>query len=222
MHHVNQVFAVVMFGLSLWLLDRIFHGPWLLALWGVWCLFVAWCMHTFSLRAGWSGRVGMIFVFFAALLFWGSFRGEGDPMKVLSYNPWENKVANASALVFENVDSIHSLQTAQDNAEKQALPMMLVFYADWCISCKHLEHDVFADPRISQQLKDWELVRADVTPYSEANQLLLKKFDLIGPPAVLFFDKKGRELTEYRIIGESSTKQFQAQMDRLKPALSGS
>lgn len=223
MHHVNQVFSIVMFGLSIWLLDRIYHGPWILALWGLLCLFVAWCMNTFRVRAGWSGRLGMIFVFYSVMLFWGAIQNERDPLKLLAFNPWKQgiDIKNQKVIAFEDIDSIASFEIMQEKAEKKTQPMMLVFYANWCISCQHLEHEVFTDPTVQQRLKHWQVVRADVSPYNEANQHLLKKFDLIGPPAVLFFDQNGRELTKYRIIGEISPKHFLTKFDNLQPDLHG-
>jgi thiol:disulfide interchange protein DsbD len=84
----------------------------------------------------------------------------------------------------------------------------VVFYANWCTACKALEHHVFTPEMIQTHLLDWELVRADVTAYGNASQALLKKFGLIGPPAILFFDKSGIELTNFRIVGEISAPNF--------------
>ncbi len=219
MHHVNQAFAIIMFGLSLFLLDRVFRGPWILVLWGGLCLFIAWCMNTFKSKTGWSGRVGMIFVFYAALLFWGAIKGEQDPLKLLTFNPWSNAEEKSSSLVFQTSNTISAFEASQAQAKQRAQPLMLVFYANWCISCKHLERKVFDSPSVQQQLKDWQVVRADITDYNQASQQFLKKFDLIGPPAVLFFAKDGRELTKYRIVGEVSEKEFLTQLERMKADL---
>jgi len=216
MHAINQTFAIVMFALSLWLIERIFHSPWILVSWGLLCLFAAWCMKTFRQRSGWSGRFGALFALYALLLFWGAWQGELDPLKPLN-NPWRQATKpHATLLTFENIGSISALETIQSQAQKESQPFLVVFYADWCTSCKHLEHNVFDDPTVQQRLKNWDLLRADVTSYNEANQLLLKKFGLIGPPAVLFFDKKGNELTKYRIVGESSAKNFLTQFDQVE------
>jgi thiol:disulfide interchange protein DsbD len=221
MHHVNQVFSIVMFGLSIWLLGRIYHSPWILVLWGILGLFVAWCMNTFRARTGWSGRIGMIFVFYSAILFWGAIQGEQNPVKLLSFNPWKQSVESSNKMVFENIDSIASFDEIKAKTQKMSKPMMLVFYADWCISCQHLEHEVFTNSVVQKGLKSWQVVRADVSSYNEANQQLLKHFDLIGPPAVLFFDEKGSELKNYRIIGEISVKHFLAKFNAMQPELKG-
>lgn len=91
---------------------------------------------------------------------------------------------------------------------------MVVFYADWCRSCQKMEHELFSSPEIVNQLSDWTIVRANVTAYNEDSEALLKHFQLIGPPAILFFDKKGHELPEYRIIGETSADRFLQNVDQ--------
>ncbi|MBI2790411.1 MAG: protein-disulfide reductase DsbD [Gammaproteobacteria bacterium] len=221
MHHVNQVFSIVMFGLSIWLLGRIYHNAWILVLWGILSLFIAWCMNTFRARTGWSGRIGMIFVFYSAILFWGAIQGEQNPAKLLSFNPWKQGVESTNKMAFENIDSIASFEEMKAKTQKLSKPMMLVFYADWCISCQHLEHEVFNNSVVQKGLKSWQVVRADVSSYNEVNQQLLKHFDLIGPPAVLFFDEKGSELKNYRIIGEISVKHFLAKFNAMQPELKG-
>ncbi len=71
MHTINHLFAIFMFGLSFWILDRVLPGPMLLVLWGLLCLFTAWSMKTFRMRTGFTGHLGMLFVVYAVILFWG-------------------------------------------------------------------------------------------------------------------------------------------------------
>lgn len=223
MHAVNQAFAVVMFGLSIWLLDRIFHGPWILVLWGGLCLFTAWCMKTFHSRCGWSGRFGVLLVLFAGILFWGAWQGKDEIVSTITSDSWNSNFQRSTEmLTFHNISSNSDLSEMQAHAKKQDIPLMLVFYADWCISCRHLEHTVFNNKVIQQQLENWELVRADITRYNQEGQLLLQRFDLIGPPAVLFFDRNGIELTKYRIIGESSPQSFSHALTLIKREMKAS
>jgi thiol:disulfide interchange protein DsbD len=221
MHHVNQIFAVIMFGICLWLLDRLYHGPWLLVLWGVLCLFAAWCLRSFTTRSGWNGRFGIVFVIYAIILFWGALLGEEDPLKPLAYNPWKsaNQVTTAAPLNYQTINSIAGLATVQEKARKQDRPLLVIFFADWCISCKHIEHEVLTDPEVQKHLAAWDLVKADVTSNSEANQLLLKKFGLIGPPAILFFAKDGSELITFRVIGETNAASFNDHLLQLRREL---
>lgn len=215
MHAVNQIFAIMMFGLGVWLLDRILPSSITLALWGGVLFFAAWCMGSFRKQSGYSGRVGFALVFYGLILFWGAWHGEEDPMKPLLSGFWGGKHTEKASL-FATIDSEQALNPILEAAKKQQRPLMLVFSAEWCTACKHLEHKVFTDSSVRKSMDQLTLIKADVSPYSETNQILLQKFALIGPPAILFFDKNGRELTSYRIIGEVSPKEFIAHLDQMK------
>ena len=91
--------------------------------------------------------------------------------------------------------------------------VMLDFYADWCISCKEMEVNTFANPEVSKQLKQLVLVQADVTANSPENQALLKKFGLYGPPGILFFNQNSEEQEDQRVVGYMSPERF---TERLK------
>jgi thiol:disulfide interchange protein DsbD len=69
-------------------------------------------------------------------------------------------------------------------------PVMLDFYADWCVSCKEMERFTFADPKVAARMKQLLLLQADVTANSDADKALLKRFGLFGPPGIIFFDAK--------------------------------
>jgi thiol:disulfide interchange protein DsbD len=84
---------------------------------------------------------------------------------------------------------------------------MLDFYADWCISCKEMERFTFVDPRVQQALSNVVLLQADVTANNADDKALLKRFDLFGPPGILFFGKDGKELP-VRVIGFQSADKF--------------
>ena len=91
---------------------------------------------------------------------------------------------------------------------------MLDFYADWCVSCKEMEKFTFSDPAVQQALSGVVLLQADVTANDAVDKALLKKLDLIGPPAILFFAGEGRERTEYRLIGFLNAEKFLAHVRR--------
>jgi len=215
MHAVNQIFAIMMFGLGVWLLGRILHDSVVLALWGAVLIFAAYCMGSFGKQSGYAGRAGFALVIYAFVLFWGALHGEEDPMKPLLTGFWGDKSTDDASL-FATIDSEQALTPILDAAKKQQRPLMLVFSAEWCTACKHLEHNVFTDAAVQESLSQLTLVEADVSPYSKTNQILLQKFALIGPPAILFFDKNGRELTSYRIIGEVTPKEFLTHLEQVK------
>jgi thiol:disulfide interchange protein DsbD len=87
-------------------------------------------------------------------------------------------------------------------------PVMLDFYADWCVSCKEMEKLTFTDPRVRAELDRLLLLQADVTAASEADRALLKRFSLVGPPGIVFFDAQGREIPGLRVIGYQPPERF--------------
>ena len=87
-------------------------------------------------------------------------------------------------------------------------PVMLDFYADWCVSCKEMERFTFSDARVQQKLSSWTLLQADVTANSEEDKALLARFKLFGPPGIVFFDSKGNEIVSTRIVGYQNAIDF--------------
>ncbi|MGH8732081.1 MAG: protein-disulfide reductase DsbD [Burkholderiales bacterium] len=87
-------------------------------------------------------------------------------------------------------------------------PVMLDFYADWCVSCKEMEAFTFSDPKVRAQLDAMLLLQADVTAHNEADRALLKRFSLFGPPGIIFFDAQGREVKGLRVIGYQNAERF--------------
>lgn len=215
MLHVNHFFAVAMFALSLWLLDRIIHAPYLLVLWGILCLFTAWCCKTFEKNGGILSRFGVIFVLYAFVLFWGAWLGETNPLKPLTVNPWQEQLAKQK-MNFQSITSLSALEHIQEQVKKTEQPLLVVFHADWCASCKSLERNLWRNADVQEKLKSWRLVKVDVTANNAENQALMKKFGLYGPPAILFFDSDGDELSRYRIIGPISVEDFLNFVDQVQ------
>ena len=87
-------------------------------------------------------------------------------------------------------------------------PVMLDFYADWCVSCKEMEHFTFSDPKVKEQLGRMVLLQVDVTANSAEHKALLKRFSLFGPPGIIFFDAQGREIRGLRVIGYQNAERF--------------
>ena len=106
---------------------------------------------------------------------------------------------------FVRVDSIAELEKKLVAPGK---PVMLDFYADWCVSCKEMEHFTFSDPRVKEQLDGMLLLQVDVTANSAEHKALLKRFHLFGPPGIIFFDAQGREVKGLRVIGYQNADRF--------------
>jgi thiol:disulfide interchange protein DsbD len=92
-------------------------------------------------------------------------------------------------------------------------PVMLDFYADWCVSCKEMERLTYADAEIASRLKQAILIKADVTANTPGERALLRRFKLFGPPGTLFFDAKGQELQSLRVVGFQGARRFAKTLD---------
>ena len=119
-------------------------------------------------------------------------------------------------LGFAVIHSPAELDAQLSKAKAENKFVLLDFYADWCISCKEMEVNTFANPEVANQLKQMILVQADVTANSPENQALLKRFGLFGPPGILIFNQNGEEQKESRVIGYMPPQRF---TERLKNVL---
>ena len=113
--------------------------------------------------------------------------------------------------IFARVRDVVELDAALRDAGR---PVMLDFYADWCVSCKEMERYTFADPAVKMKLAGALLLKADVTANSADDRALLKRFQLFGPPGTIFFDAQGREIAEARLIGYQDSVQFQRTLQK--------
>jgi thiol:disulfide interchange protein DsbD len=91
---------------------------------------------------------------------------------------------------------------------------MLDFYADWCVSCKEMEHYTFPDAGVQAEFSRAVLLQADVTVNDAEDQALLHHFGILGPPSILFFDARGRERRELRVVGFKPADEFRAHLRR--------
>jgi len=137
----------------------------------------------------WKG-VGVIAVVAGVALVVSAFSGNDDAR---SATPWKR---------------VSSLGELEQRLAAPGRPVMLDFYADWCVSCKEMEKLTLSDARVRAQLDQMLLLQADVTAANEADRALLKRFSLFGPPGIVFFDAQGREIPGLRVIGYQPPERF--------------
>jgi thiol:disulfide interchange protein DsbD len=111
---------------------------------------------------------------------------------------------------FVRIDSVTELEQKLKSPGK---PVMLDFYADWCVSCKEMEALTFGDARVKPRLERMLLLQVDVTANTAEHKALLKRFSLFGPPGIIFFDAQGREIRGLRVIGYQNAERFQKTLD---------
>ncbi len=233
MNAVKAVFGVLLLAVAIWMLERIIPESLTLMLWAALLIISAIYMgaleplptETTGWRTLWKG-CGLVMLLYGALLMLGAASGGKDPlqpMKSLGFS--SNSSTNANTvpghLTFTPIKGLAGLEQKMQIAKAQGQPVMLDFYADWCISCKTMERNVFSDPTVLQMLDNMSALQADVTANDEQDKALLEKLELIGPPSILFFDRNGDELRGYRIVGEMSLDEFQSHLSGVLNALDG-
>jgi thiol:disulfide interchange protein DsbD len=130
----------------------------------------------------------------------GALSGGDNPLQPLGHFARGSGVAPAVTQTgsFRRISNVAELDAALKATDR---PVMLDFYADWCVSCKEMEHLTFSDSAVQPRMAKALLLQADVTDNSADAKALLKRFGLFGPPGVLFFDKQGREQADARVVG---------------------
>jgi thiol:disulfide interchange protein DsbD len=206
MQVINELFAILLFGFAIWIIERFAPAILIMPLWGVLCVYIAYKMGTFNLKlSGLLPRAGVVFIVAAGFI-------------ALSQTPLMsfNKVDVSSLLAFNTLTSLPALETALQEAKQKQQPTVVEFYADWCTSCKKMEKHTIHQAQVQAQLKNWHRVKANVTGNTQNEQDLLKQFNLIGPPSVLFFDKEGVEQPHLRLTGEVSPDQLIEHLKKLE------
>jgi len=218
MNGVKAVFGFMLLGLAVWMLDRVLPGNITMVLWAALIAFAGiWIGAVRKLEQPASGQqiagkaVGMLALFYGALVLIGSFSGSRNPLQPL------DRIVGTPALFaelpFEHIKSVRDFEAARIRAAAADKPLMLDFYADWCVSCKEMEHFTFTDPAIQEALESAILVQADVTANDDVDQELLKHFGIFGPPTIVFFDRDGREIEGQRVIGYQDVDAFLTTLD---------
>lgn len=147
--------------------------------------------------------VGLVILLYGVALLVGALSGVGSyttPLRgIVSTN--SSQTDTNGHLAFAPVKSVEELQRIVSKASSENRPVMLDFYADWCISCKEMEAFTFTDSSVQALLKNAVVIQADVTANDDLDKALLKEFDLFGPPGIIFWDEAGTELRAARVVG---------------------
>jgi thiol:disulfide interchange protein DsbD len=219
MDTVKAGFGIMMLALAIWMLERIAPMSVIMLLSGILAVFSAIYMGALDAlseaSSGWKRffkASGLVTLLYGAMLLFGAASGNGSLIQPLKGGFSSSSVSQQQkaeqSLIFKQIKGIEGLNKSLALAKQQGKTVMLDFYADWCISCKEMEHFTFSDTNVINTLKNTILLQADVTPNDDQDKALLKKFGLFGPPGILFFDKNSQENKAYRIVGEMKASPF--------------
>lgn len=216
MEGVKKAFGVMLLGVAVWLVSPVVPPVATMLALAALLLFSGIYLHALDplpadasgWRRFWKGS-GVMAALAGAALFIGALAGSRDPLQPLAALRGSASDSQASAVKFERVRSVAELEARLASADR---PVMLDFYADWCISCKEMERGTFTDSRVRGRLDRMLLIQADVTGNTEHDKALLKRFSLFGPPGMVFF-APGKTSELRRVVGYQAADEFAKVLD---------
>ncbi len=218
MAKIKVMFGVMLLGVAIYLLERIIPESVSMFLWGA--LLIGTAVYFGALDAlqpqasGWRrlGKAfGLVMGIYGVLIIVGAAGGGSDVFRPLEGTSFiAGNEAAERKLVFKRVKGLAGLDAELRVAAAQGKPVMLDFYADWCVSCKELERYTFSDLGVQTALANVVILQTDVTANDAEDQALLRAFSLFGPPAILFFGEDGKERPRFRIVGFVNAQDFRA------------
>jgi thiol:disulfide interchange protein DsbD len=212
MDDIKRLAGCAMLGVAAWMLARLLTDTQALLLYMVPALAGAWVLWRFAVRGNalvLARAAGVACALYAGLLAFGYARGATDPLHPLVARDVQ------SGPQFAPVRTVAELDARVQAATAAGKGVLLDFYADWCVSCKEMERYTFSDPAVAQLLERAVLLRADVTANNADDQALLKRFAIVGPPTIAFYDAQGQELPRYRVVGFMKAPEFAALLRQL-------
>lgn len=211
MEVIKRIFGVIMLGVAVWFLERVIPPAISLILWAL--LFIIPAVFigaldridhtTTNWQRLWKG-VGLAMLVYGTVLIVASVNGGGTFFKSVN----NTSTVTRKAPPFTTVSGIDELNAQLEQARIDGKPVLLDFYADWCVVCDELERYTYADEEVQKNLAGFTLIKADVTDNNETDRALLKHFDLFGPPAILFFNTDAVEIKSHRLVGFIDAEQF--------------
>ncbi|MDN5112248.1 protein-disulfide reductase DsbD [Aliarcobacter butzleri] len=204
MESITKIFGIVMLGVAIWLLDRVLNASIIMYLWALLLLGSAIYLKIYQHIL--TQLITVVIFILGVVLFVGAISGATNPLNPLEkFTSSKMTQVSDEKLIFKKVKNIQELELAIKNSNK---PVMLDFWASWCVSCKELEEITFQDEQVINKLQEFTLLKADVTENNDEDKALQKKFGVVGPPALIFWDKDKNEIQASRIIGYKNPKNF--------------
>jgi thiol:disulfide interchange protein DsbD len=225
LNRVKQLFGVMLLGVAVILLSRVLHGSSILVLWAILSVGTGFWLNMWGgkWRLVWRSA-SYIFLIWGATLLVGAATGGTNPLQPLDFIRTPSALTTTPSVAttptqttptehFQNIKTVSELDAAVAAAYANNQKVLVDFYADWCVSCKIMDKEIFAQADIQQQLNGWVLLRADVTDNTDADRELMQRFQVFGPPAILFFEQ-GLELSQARIVGETTKEGFSQHLQK--------
>ena len=232
MEDIKRFFGVVMLGVAIWLLDRIVSDTLTLAFYGL--LLAVYGVQLGALepvREGGSRLkrgLALVLALYGAIMVVGAAGGGSDPwqpLKPLTQPQTESSGQaggdNTAATADDgqhgpwiDVDGRQGLRDALARSADADKPVLVDFFAEWCVACKVMEDTTLSDPRVLDAMAGYDLYRVDITEINQENQNIMADYDIFGLPSFVFFAPDGEEVPESRVLGEMDSERFLKHLER--------
>ena len=216
MNAVKQFFGVLLLAVAVWIVSPVLPPAGVLLAWAALLIGSGVLLRAIDplppqartvVRLG--KALGLVALLAGAAMLAGALAGSRDPLMPLEAFR-SGGIAEGKPVTFERIASVAELDARLADADR---PVMLDFYADWCVSCKEMERYTFSNAQVGDRLSGMRLLQVDVTDNTAEHKALLKRFKLFGPPGIIFFDARGREIPGLRVVGFQSAEKFGKTLD---------
>ena len=216
MNAVKQFFGVLLLAVAVWIVSPVLPPAGVLLAWAALLIGSGVLLRAIDplppqartvVRLG--KALGLVALLAGAAMLAGALSGSRDPLMPLEAFR-SGGIAEGKPVTFERIASVAELDARLADAGR---PVMLDFYADWCVSCKEMERYTFSNAQVGDRLSGMRLLQVDVTGNTAEHKALLKRFKLFGPPGIIFFDARGREIPGLRVVGFQSAEKFSKTLD---------
>lgn len=206
---VKYVFGLMLIAVAIWMVSPVLPAQVVMIFWGAFAILCAVFLNVFkaspeklSIAQRFGKTFGIVLLILGLLELVGAASGGINVLEPLAQFRAASQLSGGSGdekkVNFTRIRSGAELDRALQSANK---PVMLDFFADWCVACKEMDRFTFHDKKVIEQLNGLTLLQVDVTANTEDDRALMKRFGLFGPPGIIFFDKAGTEIPESRIVG---------------------
>lgn len=223
MLHIKSVFGFMLLGVALWMVNPLMNTQVRLMAWGAWLVLAAFFTPLFSKVQSTDGfsirlgrAIGLLVLLAGMAEFVGGMMGHAEILTPLR-SP-VTSAANVPAEAHVQFERIANMQALDEVLRTSDRPVVLDFYADWCASCLEMEQFTFTDSQVVAQMQGWRKLQVDVTKNTKEDREFMRRFQLFGPPAMIFFKKDGSEFSDARLMGYLPASVFKQHLDKLLKA----
>ena len=221
MEEIKRFFGVMLLAVAIWLVGRIMDDALTMGLYGI---LMAALVQVPEDGSRLKRAIALVLALYGAIMLVGAAGGGTDPLRPLTHNPagasvstpesaraWQGDLVTGQ---WQTLKGQTALDQALDSAEQAGKPVLVDFYADWCVACKVLEEETLTHPQVLTTMNDFVLLRTDITEVNRANQAIMEQYNILGLPALVFFGPDGREVPDSRVLGEMGHERFLQHLEK--------